>query len=92
VLKLIHMTLQAGHETDTIVTMCGEMAGDASYTALLLGMGLRNFSMHPNSIADVKRVILQSDVSELAQQAESLLSSKSDSDFHNKLDQLIHIH
>ena len=92
VLKLIHMTLQAGHETGTIVTMCGEMAGDANYTALLLGMGLRNFSMHPNSIADVKRVILQSDVSELTQQAESLLSSKSDSDFHNKLDQLIHIH
>jgi phosphotransferase system enzyme I (PtsI) len=92
VLKLIHMTLQAGHVTGTTVTMCGEMAGDANYTAMLLGMGLRNFSMHPNSIADVKRVILQSDVSALAQQVESLLSSESDLDFHNKLDQLIHIH
>jgi len=92
VLKLIRMTLQAGHETDTPVTMCGEMAGDADYTALLLGMGLRNFSMHPNSIAYVKRIILQSDVSLLNEQVNELLSAKTDSDFHIKLEQLIHLH
>ena len=91
VLRLISMTLQAGLTTGTPVTMCGEMAGDADYTALLLGMGLRNFSMHPNSIADVKRVILQSNTSQLREQVTALLAAQTDSDFHNRLDQLIHL-
>ena len=37
--------------------MCGEMAGDARYTKLLLGMGLREFSVHPNALLEVKQII-----------------------------------
>jgi phosphotransferase system enzyme I (PtsI) len=37
--------------------MCGEMASDPRYTRLLLAMGLENFSMHPNAILEIKRVI-----------------------------------
>ena len=44
--------------------MCGEMAGDARYTRLLLGMGLKEFSVHPNSLLEVKQVITESRVAE----------------------------
>ena len=37
--------------------MCGEMAGDGRYTKLLLGMGLREFSVHPNALLEVKQLI-----------------------------------
>ena len=37
--------------------MCGEMAGDGRYTRLLLGMGLREFSVHPNALLEVKQII-----------------------------------
>jgi phosphotransferase system enzyme I (PtsI) len=48
------------------VSMCGEVAGDPHLTRLLLGMGLRQFSMHPAQIPEVKQKIKQSDISELA--------------------------
>lgn len=89
VLKLIAMTIQAGIQTDTPVTMCGEMAGDPDYTALLLGLGLRNFSMQPNAIAEVKPHILQADVGQLAIMVDELLASRTDANFHNRLEQLL---
>ncbi|RKZ36790.1 MAG: phosphoenolpyruvate--protein phosphotransferase [Gammaproteobacteria bacterium] len=65
VLRLIHTTIKAGRRSDTPVAMCGEMAGDARYTRLLLGMGLREFSVHPNTLLEIKHVINSSDISEL---------------------------
>ena len=47
------------------VSMCGEMAGDPVFTRLLLGMGLRQFSMFPAQIPAVKQRIKQSDISEI---------------------------
>jgi phosphotransferase system enzyme I (PtsI) len=57
VLRLIYGTIQAGVRAGIPVAICGEMAGDARYTRLLLGMGLREFSVHPNSLLEVKQVI-----------------------------------
>jgi len=57
VLKLIYMTLDAGRKHNIPVSMCGEMAGDHRYTRLLLAMGLEHFSMHPNVLLEVKRII-----------------------------------
>ena len=65
VLKLIHMTIEAGKKHNIPVSMCGEMAGDPRYTRLLLAMGLEYFSMHPNGILEVKRVINETDLSQL---------------------------
>lgn len=62
VLKLIHMTIIAGQRQGIPVTMCGEMAGEPRYTRLLLSMGLRGFSMQPNSLLDVKEIICNSDI------------------------------
>ena len=57
VLRLIAITIAAGRKAGIPVAMCGEMAGDARYTKLLLGMGLREFSVHPNALLEVKQII-----------------------------------
>lgn len=65
VLRLVQTVIRAGQHVDTPVAMCGEMAGDSSYTRLLLGLGLREFSVHPNVLLEVKEVITNSDISRL---------------------------
>jgi phosphotransferase system enzyme I (PtsI) len=57
VLQLIYRTIRAGRKARVRVSLCGEMAGDPRYTRLLLGMGLTEFSMHPNNLLEVKRVV-----------------------------------
>lgn len=59
VLRLVSGTINAGERFRKPVSVCGEMAGDARLTRLLLGMGLTNFSMHPRQLLDVKEQILQ---------------------------------
>ncbi len=57
VLRLIANTINAGVRFGKSVSVCGEMAGDAHLTRLLLGLGLTEFSMHPQQLLDVKREI-----------------------------------
>lgn len=59
VLRLIAGTINAGQRLNKPVSVCGEMAGDAKLTQLLLGMGLTEFSMHPRQLLDVKQEILR---------------------------------
>ena len=75
VLRLIAQTLQAGLDAGKEVSVCGEMAGDVGLTALLLGMGLRCFSMHPSQLLAVKQQVLRSDTRQLAVWAEEVLNS-----------------
>ncbi len=65
VLQLLAMTISAGAKADIPVAVCGEIAGDTKLTRLLLGMGLREFSMHPAQLLAVKQEILNSDVATL---------------------------
>ncbi|KOR32797.1 phosphoenolpyruvate-protein phosphotransferase [Achromatium sp. WMS3] len=74
VLKLIRMTIVAGQRCNIPVTMCGEMAGEPRYTRILLGLGLRRFSMESNSILDVKEMICNSDISYLTRTIKSMRS------------------
>ncbi|WP_020167040.1 MULTISPECIES: phosphoenolpyruvate--protein phosphotransferase [Methylotenera] len=74
VLKLISMTIKAGEKLGKSVSVCGEMAGDAKLTQLLIGMGLRQFSMHPSNILSVKQQILHSEVSVLNVHARKVLN------------------
>jgi phosphotransferase system enzyme I (PtsI) len=92
VLKLINLTISAGNKLGIPVTMCGEMAGDMRYTRLLLGLGLRNFSMHPNSIAEVKRIIAQADIHALTAQVAQLLQATTHDAFHKALSKLNTLH
>ncbi len=62
VLHLIASTIATGHKAGLDVAVCGEMAGDVKLTRLLLGMGLREFSMHPAQLLAVKQEILNTDL------------------------------
>ena len=73
VLKLISLTIKAGAKLGKSVSVCGEMAGDVRLTKLLIGMGLRQFSMHPSHILSIKQQVLHSQVSELNAQARKVL-------------------
>ncbi|WP_028009390.1 phosphoenolpyruvate--protein phosphotransferase [Solimonas flava] len=73
VLQLISRTIEAGAGADIPVAMCGEMAGDPRYTRLLLGLGLTEFSMHPASVLEIKRNIIDADVGRLRAAVAELL-------------------
>lgn len=74
VLKLISVTIKAGERLGKPVSVCGEMAGDAKLTQLLIGMGLRQFSMHPSNILSVKQQVLYSEMTALNIHARKVLS------------------
>ena len=57
------------------VSVCGEMAGDPAFTELLLGMGLRSFSMHPSQIVTIKERVLATDASRWAAALERVLGA-----------------
>ncbi|MFC0133590.1 phosphoenolpyruvate--protein phosphotransferase [Massilia eurypsychrophila] len=73
ILQLIAMTISAGHKAGIDVAVCGEMAGDVKLTRLLLGMGLREFSMHPAQLLAVKQEILASDLTKITPQTRKIL-------------------
>ncbi|MGH6636880.1 MAG: putative PEP-binding protein, partial [Gammaproteobacteria bacterium] len=75
VLRLIRMTIKAGQEAGTPVAMCGEMAGDPRYVRLLLGLGLREFSVHPAVLLEVKHIISESRIEALEPLALKALGS-----------------
>ena len=75
ILHLVANTIAQGLAQDKAISVCGEMAGDPSLTRLLLGMGLRSFSMHPTQILAVKQVVLRSDTSRLKPWAQRVLES-----------------
>jgi phosphotransferase system enzyme I (PtsI) len=90
VLRLIRMTIEAGERCGVPVAMCGEMAGDPRHTRLLLGLGLTEFSMHPASVLEVKRIIMHSDVAELRRLSERVLAATSLREFQDLIARLQH--
>jgi len=80
VLRLIRLTIDAGQATGTPIAMCGELAGDARYTRLLLGMGLRELSMQPGALLDVKEIVRQSDISVLESRVAGLFDRLDETD------------
>ncbi|MDN4037424.1 phosphoenolpyruvate--protein phosphotransferase [Massilia sp. YIM B02443] len=73
VLQLIASTIATGHKAGLDVAVCGEMAGDVKLTRLLLGMGLREFSMHPAQLLAVKQEILNTDLSAVTTRTRRIL-------------------
>jgi phosphotransferase system enzyme I (PtsI) len=76
VLRLLADTIAVAQAQGKDVAVCGEMAGDVSMTRLLLGLGLRSFSMHPSQILAVKQQVLRSDTAKLAPWAAQVLDSE----------------
>jgi phosphotransferase system enzyme I (PtsI) len=69
VLQLIAQTIRSAKRARTPVAVCGEMAGDAAMTRLLLGFGLREFSMHPAQLLAIKQQVLRTRVREVEKAA-----------------------
>ncbi|MCX7263838.1 MAG: phosphoenolpyruvate--protein phosphotransferase [Betaproteobacteria bacterium] len=76
VLRLVADTIAEGARQGKSVSVCGEMAGDITMTRLLLGMGLRSFSMHPSQVLQVKQQILRADTGKLKVWAERVLAAE----------------
>ena len=76
VLRLVADTIAECQRQGKDVTVCGEMAGDMGMTRLLLGLGLRSFSMHPSQILAVKQQILRADTGKLKLWAQQVLDSE----------------
>jgi phosphoenolpyruvate-protein phosphotransferase (PTS system enzyme I) len=73
VLHLIAHTIRTGRRMRIPVAVCGEMAGDVTLTRLLLGFGLRQFSMHPANLLEIKQQVLKTDLARLEQLANRIL-------------------
>lgn len=73
ILYLLSNTIAMGAKHNVPVAVCGEMAGDTRLTRLLLGMGLREFSMHPSQLLPVKQEVLRSDLRLLVPQTRKIL-------------------
>ena len=88
VLNLIAMTIAAGAKAGIDVAVCGEMAGDIKLTRLLLGMGLREFSMHPAQLLAVKQEILASDLKILTTRTRRILRAMEPGEIAEAVEQL----
>ena len=75
VLRLLADTIAECRAQGKGVSVCGEMAGDPTLTRLLLGLGLRSFSMHPTQILAVKQEVIRADASRLEAWAQEVLAS-----------------
>ena len=73
ILRLVKSVIDAGNKYNKPVSLCGEMASDGIYTRLLLGMGLRIFSMDPGAIPEIKQTIRVSDISNSTPHIEKIM-------------------
>jgi len=75
VLQLVAQVIHTAQRARTPVAVCGEMAGDLALTRLLLGFGLRNFSMHPSQLLSIKERVLRTDLAAAQPLAQKVLRS-----------------
>lgn len=80
VLTLLKMTVEHANKVGKPVSICGEMASDHQLTRLLLGLGVRHFSMHPAQLLKVKQEVLLSDLTVLAPKVSHILTLVEDSE------------
>jgi phosphotransferase system enzyme I (PtsI) len=76
VLQLVANTIAECRARGKDVSVCGEMAGDTALTRLLLGLGLRSFSMHPAQILAVKQEVLRADTVKLSAWAQRVRTAE----------------
>ncbi|MDN0074803.1 phosphoenolpyruvate--protein phosphotransferase [Crenobacter sp. SG2303] len=88
VLKLIAHTIKTTHRAGKTVAVCGEMAGDARMTRLLLGMGLRRFSMDPVHVLPIKQVVRNTHLDDVVPVVGRMLRTEDPDKIADLLDQL----
>ncbi|MFH0963878.1 MAG: phosphoenolpyruvate--protein phosphotransferase [Planctomycetota bacterium] len=85
VLRLVQAVIEAGKRGNIPVAMCGEMSGDPLFTILLLGMGLREFSVAPGVILEIKKLIRSVTLAEAGEAARQTLEFKTAAEISNYL-------
>ncbi|MCE2706646.1 MAG: phosphoenolpyruvate--protein phosphotransferase [Proteobacteria bacterium] len=85
VLKIIYHVIKSCNKANVPVAICGEMAGQAKLTRLLLGMGLRKFSMYSSNILNIKNVILNTNIESTMRVVNKILRSEN----IEKIDELV---
>ena len=85
VLNLLSGVIRTAMQHDKPIALCGEMAGDVELTRMLLGFGLRNFSMHPAHLLAVKQRVLTTSIPDIAPIVARILKT----DEPEKMQQLI---
>ena len=86
ILHLIRRTIQAGERTRTPVSMCGEMASAPNLSRLLLGLGLREFSTHPNVLLEIKHIITSTSAEAVRTQCEDILQCERPEQIRDKVE------
>jgi len=86
VLRLIKMSIHAAVKMGKPISMCGEMASDTRYIRLLLGLGLRSFSVNPEAFLEIKQIINNSKMNGLARLASKILKTSSQADIAELLE------
>ena len=85
VLQLVAHTIRTANRMGTPVAVCGEMGGDPSLTRLLLGFGLREFSMHPAHLLAVKQQVLKTNLPDVHALVAKMLKTDEFEKMHNLL-------
>ena len=85
VLKLIDQVIRAAGKNNIEVCVCGEMSGDPIYTILLLGLGLRQLSMTPQNIPEIKKIIRSINIEEAKVTAQEAMRFETARDVNNYL-------
>jgi phosphotransferase system enzyme I (PtsI) len=89
VLRLIEMAIRHADGAACPIAMCGEMAGDVRYTRLLLGLGLRAFSVHPSLLLEVKQVIAETEIAPVKRLVAKALRSTDMARYRDLLSSLV---
>lgn len=92
ILRLIQIVIEAGKSAGIPVSMCGEMAGDPRYIPLLIGMGLREFSMQPGSLLIAKECLLSLNAVKLSKQTRKLMKQLGDTKHERLLNKICRLH
>ena len=86
VLRVLLDILKFGRKRGIPVAICGEMAGDPLFTRLLLGLGLREFSLHPSNLLELRRRIREVNLVDCQRLCRRLLRARD----RSQLEALIH--
>jgi len=88
VLHLLAHVISSSNKAGVPISVCGEMAGELDYTRLLLGLGLRQFSMHPSQLLGVKQRVLTTNLPEVIPLTQKILRADDPMKIRELLDRL----
>ena len=88
VLQLLAQVIGSANKAGVPISVCGEMAGELAYTRLLLGLGLRQFSMHPAQLLSTKQRVLTTSLPEMAPIVQKILRADDPMKIRDLLDRL----